>query len=29
VPTNENLMVARHTRRLVEETAGTRVVGTR
>jgi acetate kinase len=29
VPTNENLMVARHTRRLVEQTAGTRTVGTR
>jgi acetate kinase len=28
VPTNENLMIARHTRRLVEETAGTRVVAT-
>ena len=29
VPTNENLMVARHTRRLVEPTAGTGVAGTR
>jgi acetate kinase len=29
VPTNENLMVARHTRRLIEETAGTRIVRTR
>jgi acetate kinase len=29
VPTNENLMVARHTRRLIEETAGTGIVRTR
>jgi acetate kinase len=29
VPTNENLMVARHTRRLIEGTAGTRIVHAR
>jgi len=29
VPTNENLMVARHTRRMIAETAGTRMAGTR
>jgi acetate kinase len=29
VPTDENLMVARHTRRLIGETGGTRIVGTR
>jgi acetate kinase len=29
VPTDENLMVARHTRRLIEEAAGARIVRTR
>src|SRR5260370_10968296 len=29
VPANENLMVARHTRRLIEETAGARIVRAR
>jgi len=29
VPTNENLMIARHTRRLIEDAAGTRIVRTR
>src|SRR5215468_2156896 len=29
VPTDENLMIARHTRRLIEESAGTRIAGAR